>query len=195
EAGIGFELVYNADLFDAARMEELLAQLELLLAQAVEQPEAPLGGLTLVTAKAALLLPDPAASLDASWVGAVHELFAARARLAPESPAVVDREGVWSYGELAEAAGRLAAWLAAQGVGRGDCVAIWAHRSAPLVQAVLGTLAAGAAFTILDPSYPAARLAEILRLAAPSALLQLAAAGAPPPAVLDTGCPRLTLPA
>jgi amino acid adenylation domain-containing protein len=197
-AGIAFDLVYNADLFDAVRMDELLAQLELLLTQSVERPEEPLAHLSLVTGQAAAVLPDPTEPLDGSWIGAVHELFAANARKAPERPAVVGREGVWSYGDLDEAVGRLAAWLAAHSVGRGDRVAIYAHRSAPIVQAVLGALTAGAAFTILDPAYPAARLVEILGLAAPSAWLQLDAAG-PLPAALeswlrDSGCPCFTLP-
>jgi amino acid adenylation domain-containing protein/FkbM family methyltransferase len=197
-AGIAFDLVYNADLFDAVRMDELLAQLELLLTQAVERPEEPLAHLSLVTGQAAAVLPDPTEPLDGSWIGAVHELFAANARKAPERPAVVGREGVWSYGDLDEAVGRLAAWLAAHGVGRGDRVAIYAHRSAPIVQAVLGALTAGAAFVMLDPAYPAPRLLEFLEPAAPSAWLQLAAAG-PLPAALEawlaeTGCPRFVLP-
>jgi len=195
--GIRFDLVFNADLFDGVRMEELLAQLELLLEQAVESPEQPLAGLSLVTPRAAALLPSPLEALDGSWRGAVHELFAEQARRAPERPAVVDREGVWSYGELAAASDRLAGWLAAHGIRRGDRVAIYAHRSAPVVQAVLGTMAAGGAFVLLDPGYPAARLVDILRLAAPSAWLQVAAA--PPPAAVgawlaDAGCPRLELP-
>jgi len=62
-------------------------------------------------------------------------------------------------------------------------VAIWAHRSSPVAWAVLGTLAAGGAFVILDPAYPAARLAEILRLSGARAWVAVAAAGAPPPEV------------
>jgi len=199
-AGVRFELVYNADLFDGARMEETLAELELLLAQAEARPEEPLPRLSLVTPQAAALLPDPTASLDGGWNGAVHELFAAQARRAPERTALEDREGVWTYGELDEATGRLAAWLAAHGVERGERVAIYAHRSAPLVQAVLGVLKAGAAFVILDPAYPAPRLLDMLELAAPAAWLQVAAAGAPPAAVDawlsaagGSGCPRLEL--
>ncbi|HSF40409.1 MAG TPA: amino acid adenylation domain-containing protein, partial [Thermoanaerobaculia bacterium] len=192
EAGetLRIELVYNADLFDAPRMEELLAQYELLLEQALERPEAPVGSLSLVTDRARGLLPDPAVPLPPAWEGAAHEMFAERARRHPERTAV---EGAWTYGELDVASRRLAGWLAAQGVRKGDRVAIYAHRSAPLPLAVLGTLRAGAAFTILDSAYPAARLAEIFRIAAPKALLRMEAAG-PLPESLE-GCPRLDLPA
>jgi amino acid adenylation domain-containing protein len=62
-------------------------------------------------------------------------------------------------------------------------VAILGHRSARLVWAVLGALKAGAAFTILDPAHPPARLADTLRLARPRGFVALAAAGPVPAAV------------
>ncbi|HKH46811.1 MAG TPA: amino acid adenylation domain-containing protein, partial [Thermoanaerobaculia bacterium] len=200
DGGVRVELVYNADLFDAARMEDLLAQLETLLDQALERPEAPIGGLSLVTAAARAVLPDPAAELSAAWEGAVHEVFARQARQTPGALAVTDPAESWTYAELAERAGQLAAFLRAHGVGQGDVVAFWAHRSAPLVWGVLGALEAGAAFLMLDPRYPAPRQAQMLEIARPSAWLQLSAA-VPVPAEIDSaldaiGCAcRLTLPA
>jgi amino acid adenylation domain-containing protein len=199
---IRLRLAYNADLFDASRAAEMLAQLALLAKSAAEaaaeRPDVPLSSLSLVTAQAAAVLPDPRETLDDSWRGAVHELFRARAREHPERRAVADREGEWSYGELDAASDRLAGWLASQGVGKGDRVAILAHRSAPLVQAVFGVLKAGAAFTMLDPVYPAARLVDILEIATPRAFVALAAAGAPPAEVeawlAAAGIPRLSLP-
>src|SRR5262249_53740483 len=73
----------------------------------------------------------------------------------------------------------------AGGISREDVIAIYAHRSAALVWAMLATLKAGAGFVILDPAYPAARLIETLRVAQPRAWLQLAAAGALPEALAD----------
>ena len=199
EARVWIHLVYNADLFDEARMADLLAQLELLLAQAVERPDEPVDHLSLVTEAARAVLPDPTAPLDAGWIGGVHELFAAQAERAPERPAVVGEGAAWSYGDLLAGSRGVAGWLAALGVRPGEPVAIWAHRSAPLVQAVQGVLLAGAAFIVLDPAYPAPRLAEMLSLAAPRAWIALEAAGAPPAEIaawLDgTGCPALELPA
>jgi amino acid adenylation domain-containing protein len=176
-------LVYNADLFDAPRMEELLRQYRAVLEWAARNPDGRIREVSLLTLRAAAVLPNPAQPLGADWRGGVHELFLAAARRHPERPAVVDPHGTWTYGELAAAAGRLAAHLRAAGVAPGDRVAIWAHRSAPVAWAVLGTLAAGGAFVMLDPAYPPARLVEILRLAEPRAWLELAAAGAPPPEV------------
>jgi amino acid adenylation domain-containing protein len=59
-------------------------------------------------------------------------------------------------------------------------VAIWAHRSAALVRALIATLRTGAAFVVLDPAHPAARLAQHVRIARPAAFLRITAAGAVP---------------
>ena len=180
---IRVNLVYNADLFDVPRMEELLRQYRTVLEQAVQDPDGRIQDVSLLTPEAAAALPDPARLLGAGWHGAVHELFFAAARRHPERVAVIDPQGRWTYGELAGAAARLAARLRAAGVEREDRVAVWAHRSAPVAWAVMGALAAGGAFVMLDPAYPAARLVEILRLARPRAWMALADAGAPPPEV------------
>ena len=199
DKGIAIRLVYNADLFDAVRIEELLDQLALLLAAGVETPELGVRQIPLAaTPRAQSVLPDPAAPLDAGWIGSIHALFAERARSAPERPAVSDRDGVWSYGELDAASARVAGWLLAQGLRRGDRVAIWAHRSAPVALAVLGALQAGGAFVLLDPAYPPLRLLEMLRLSGARAFLRLEAAGPVPDAVAGwiagAGCPVLDLP-
>src|SRR6185436_11666828 len=61
-----------------------------------------------------------------------------------------------------------------------DVVAIYAHRSLPLVAAILGALQTGGAFMILDPAYPGARLRQYLDLARPCGWIAIEAAGEPP---------------
>ncbi len=197
EGALQVDWVYNADLFDASRVEEMARQLALLLGAAVAEPSRAIGALPLLTAEAAPFVPDPAAPLDAGWQGAVHERFAEIAAHAPELPAVSDPAESWSYGELARYVHRLAHRLAREGVGKGDVVALWGHRSASLVAGLLATLESGAAFVVLDPAYPAARLAETLRLARPAGFLE--GAGPVPEAVDEAlaavGCRcRLVLP-
>ncbi len=204
---VRLHLVYNAALFAAERIAEALRQYLALLEQAAASPDAPAAGFSLVTAAARQLLPDPTLPLDAGWAGAVHEHLAAWARRAPDREAVTDPGGAWTYGDLDRQSNRLAHRLLAGGIGGGgdggggreDAVAIYAHRSATLVWAVLGTLKAGAAFVILDPAYPPARLIDIVRLARPRAWLEMEAAGPPPPSLTAAvaelpGCLRLRLP-
>jgi amino acid adenylation domain-containing protein len=185
DGGIDVIVVYAADLFDARRMRGLLAQLEGVLRQAAAAPETRVGALSLATEAARGLLPDPAEPLDESWRGAVHEVFAARAVATPDALAVEDPRERWTYAELDAATNAIARKLAAHGVGLDDVVAITGHRSAALVRALLGTMKSGAAFLVLDPSYPAARLAEYVRIARPAAHIHLAAAGDLPREAVD----------
>jgi amino acid adenylation domain-containing protein len=185
EGGIAVTLVYAADLFDAPRMRGLLGQLEGVLRQAAAAPETRVGALSLTTEGARRVLPDPAEPLDESWRGAVHEVFAARAMATPDALAAEDPRERWTYAELDAATDRIARALADAGVGVGDVVAITGHRSAALVRALLGTMKSGAAFLVLDPSYPAARLAEYVRIARPAAHIHLSAAGDLPREALE----------
>ncbi|HSG39301.1 MAG TPA: amino acid adenylation domain-containing protein, partial [Thermoanaerobaculia bacterium] len=182
--GIRFDMAYNGDLFDPERIELLLEQLAGLLARFGKDPEARIGSLSLLTPGAMATLPDPRASLGEEWHGAVHEKLTFHARREPGRLALRDRDSSWTYGELEARSNRLAHALVAAGLEPESPVAIYAHRSATLVWAVLGALKAGGAFTILDPAYPPARLRAILELASPRAFLRLAEAG-PLPAELE----------
>ncbi len=179
EEGFIFKLVYNADLFDRSRMEEMLRQYRSLLSQVVLEPDRSIDSFSLLTAEATALLPDPREPLGEEGTGLVHELFADQARRRPERIALADVDGAWTYGELHHAVRCLAGCLRANGVQPGDRVAIHAHRSAPLVWAIFSVLEAGAAFVILDPTHPPSRLARGVDLANPRAVLAIAAAGEP----------------
>ena len=113
--GLRFDLVYNADLFDARADGRAAARSSThLLAQAVARPRrAPVGALLAGDRRRPRrLLPDPAAAAGRrAGAGAVHELFAAqaaaRARPAGGRGRATGRR--WTYGELDARANRLAA--------------------------------------------------------------------------------------
>jgi amino acid adenylation domain-containing protein len=158
-------LDYDADLFDAATLERLLAHLATLLAGAVAHPEARLSELPLLTR------PERA-QLVAEWndtnalfpaAGArLHELFEAQARRAPEAVALVFEGEELGYRELDARANRLARALRRRGVETGTRVGLCVERSLEMVVALLGVLKAGGAYVPLDPGYPAERLAFML---------------------------------
>ncbi|OLP20314.1 hypothetical protein BST81_00825 [Leptolyngbya sp. 'hensonii'] len=173
-------LVYNAELFDADRMAELLAQYRQLLEQAVAEPDAPLSSFSLVTPAARTHLPDPTLPLSSEWFGSIPARVTQQAQQRPDPIALVDDQGTWSYAELEAASNQLAHCLLNQGIQSQEVVAVYAHRSASLVWALLGILKAGAAFLILDPAYPPTRLVNCLQQAQPQGWLQLEAAGPVP---------------
>jgi amino acid adenylation domain-containing protein len=91
-----------------------------------------------------------------------------------EAPAVDEYGSVWTYAELCGRMRRIAALLRNTGVERNGRVAVLIDNGAHAYAALLGTLAADACFVPLNPSFPALRLASILRQAAPSAVVTLA---------------------
>lgn len=68
--------------------------------------------------------------------------------------AVFTADNCCTYSRLIERASGIAATLHAAHVGRGDRVGIWMDKTPACVQAILGVLAAGAAYVPLDPRAP-----------------------------------------
>lgn len=89
-----------------------------------------------------------------------------------DRPAVIDRGVRLSYADLWRWAQRVAAQLAAGGVGVGDRVGLGLDSSAAYVAALLGVWIAGAAFVPLPSDLPELRRQRILGEAAPRRLLR-----------------------
>ncbi|MBA0051202.1 non-ribosomal peptide synthetase [Streptomyces sp. AJS327] len=81
----------------------------------------------------------------------------------PERPAVEDAGTRLSYRALLDQADAVAGALHARGLGRESRIGVLAEPSATAVAAVLGVLRAGATYVPLNPAFPAARLAAMLR--------------------------------
>jgi len=177
EDGIELRSLYNTDLFDNWRMVEMLKQYEVLLKQLVENPDEKISHYSLVTSTANDWLPDVTEPLSPQWEGAIHARFSEQSYINPNRVAVVDKLNSWTYGEMDRCSNQLANFLIKNTVRPGDVVAIYAHRSASLIWAMIGILKAGAAFLILDPAYPTAHLLECLRQAKPKGWLQIEEAG------------------
>ena len=165
---------YSSELFDRATVERWIDHLQRLLAAAVEAPETRLSRLPLLSAseqRRLLAEWNRPAERQGSAGPSLVDLFAARAAERPGAPAISDGGRRTSYGELADRAWALAAELRRRGVRRGDRVALLVDRSAAQVAALLGVLAAGAAYVPLDPQAPPGRLADTLDDAAPALLV------------------------
>src|SRR5262249_9760353 len=156
-------IVYNADLFNQNRTLELLEQIKYLIQQVVSNPERPISSYSLVTANSIGVLPRIEATLSREEFAPVHELFSQQAGAAGSRIAIIDNEGACSYSNLEVRSNQLADLLRRDGVVPGDVVAVYAHRSAGLIWAIMGILKSGGAFLILDPSYPAERLIDYVR--------------------------------
>jgi amino acid adenylation domain-containing protein/non-ribosomal peptide synthase protein (TIGR01720 family) len=158
------QLEYSTDLFDASRIDRMLAQFERLLEAAVADPARSLDRVGLLGAdEYRQWVGEFNARADREPpVGGVHRLFEAMVARDPERVAVVDGDVVVARGDLDARAERLAAQLRSRGVRRETCVALLMDRSIAAVVAMLAVLKAGATYVPLDPDYPAARLELIL---------------------------------
>jgi amino acid adenylation domain-containing protein len=196
---IELAMVYNSDLFGERRIKLLLEQFEHLLLQVTQRPANKIDQCSIVVPAHRSDLPDPSEPLDDTWGGAIHELISKRAGITPEEIAVIDSDDAWTYRELDQRSSQLANYLVANGIRQKDVVVLYAHRSSPMVIALLGVLKAGAAFVILDPAYPPARLIAFLRIAQPTGWIHMSAAGQLLPELetclntLDLSC-RVNLP-
>lgn len=109
----------------------------------------------------------------------LHEPVFVVARRTPDAPAVVAPERTVSYRELADAASRVAQALLAAGCVSGDLVLVRAERGWRQVAAMLGVLAASAAYVPLGPQWPAARIQQVINRARPRYLVTDDAVGCP----------------
>lgn len=93
------------------------------------------------------------------------------ARRAPESIAVRDGDRSFTYSDLRNASVAVDALLSKHGIGIGDCVAVFMHRRAELLPALLGVVRRGAHFLPIDASQPVSRVAALLADAKPKVVL------------------------
>jgi amino acid adenylation domain-containing protein len=91
------------------------------------------------------------------------QTFEAQAQLHPDAIALVTDDSVMTYQELDFESNRLARYLIKQGVKTDQVVGVLIKRSPNLIIAILAIVKAGAAYLPLDPNYPSARLAYMLK--------------------------------
>ncbi|MGX2997535.1 amino acid adenylation domain-containing protein [Streptomyces sp. JNUCC 64] len=166
------KLDYRPDLFDHTTARSVFDRLVRVLEQIVAEPSLPVGRLAVVTGPEHERVVHEWNATDAERPAvSVPELVAARVADAPDAVAVVDGERRLSYAELDAAAARLAARLTADGVRRGDRVAVLLERSADLLVTLLAVWRAGAAYVPVDADYPAERIAFLLTDSAPTTVV------------------------
>ncbi|GAB4195320.1 MAG: hypothetical protein OHK0022_11980 [Roseiflexaceae bacterium] len=159
-----FAIDYRAEHDAAAVVERLAEGYRELLAAALAVPARPLCQHSLIgQASRDLLLRqfnqtelayDSGASLD--------RLFSDQARRTPERVAVQYEDHQLTYADLEARSNQLARALLRRGVRPEQPVALYLERSTELITALLAVLKAGAAYLPIDPSYPRARVLQIL---------------------------------
>ncbi|WP_344174739.1 amino acid adenylation domain-containing protein, partial [Pilimelia columellifera] len=171
-AGLTGRLTFKRDLFDEATVAGIAERFVRLLEHVASDPEQRLSDVPLLT-------DEERDRVLRQWNATEHEvpaatapeLFAEQARRHPHHTAVEHDGERITYAGLDARANRLAHWLAGQGIGCEEIVALRMPRSIDAVVAILGVQKAGAAYLPIDPELPAERIELILNDARPVLVL------------------------
>ncbi len=179
-AGIGGEVEFRTDVFDAATIEGLIGRLGRLLVAMTSDPGRRLSSMNVLDEYERIRLDEwgnRTALIQPATADSIPALFTAQVARTPEAVAVTFDGRAMTYRELDEAANRLAHSLAAHGVGSGQYVALLLPRSPEAIVAILAVLKTGAAYVPIDPALPAARMQFIVADSAPMAAITTAELG------------------
>ncbi|WP_158071797.1 non-ribosomal peptide synthetase [Streptomyces sp. CB01249] len=162
--GLHGVVVFAEDVFDRATVERMVTVLGGVLRQALDDPEAHIGDVEVLSAAERGLILGPwagtTADIDETSLVARFEDQAARS---PEAVALIDGENSFTYAELNATANRWAHHLRAHGLGRGQLAGILVERNATFAAALIAVLKTGAGYTLLDPDFPDERLRSAAR--------------------------------
>ncbi|MDF5731946.1 MAG: amino acid adenylation domain-containing protein, partial [Rhizonema sp. PD38] len=162
--GITLVWEYNSDLFDAATVERMMAQYQILLEGIVANPDQHISQYPLLTSEQQqqlLVEWNQTKTVDPEGK-CIHQLVEEQGVLTPDAIAVVFENQKLTYQELNTQANQLAHYLRNLGVKPDTLVGICIERSLEMIVGLLGVLKAGGAYVPLDPAYPAERLTEII---------------------------------
>ncbi|WP_049564742.1 AMP-binding protein [Streptomyces sp. SBT349] len=123
---------------------------------------------------------DPADGAEAP--PALGDLLVAPALRWPDRTAIDDGEVGYTFAQLEQGARAVAAWLAEQGVGAGDRVAVLAEKRAIMPMLAIAIWKCGAVYVPLDAAEPEARLRGLLTRLRPVVVITL---GDPAPVAPD----------
>jgi amino acid adenylation domain-containing protein len=158
------QLSYDTRRFDSDTIARTLDHFERALVALAEAADAPLRELSLISdrERRQLVLEWNDTAVDFPRDARAHELFQQQVRRTPNAPALVFGGSTLTYADLDRQVDEMAHRLRALGVGAETLVGLCVERSADMVVALLGVLAAGGAYLPLAPEHPQERLAYML---------------------------------
>ncbi|HSF43686.1 MAG TPA: amino acid adenylation domain-containing protein, partial [Thermoanaerobaculia bacterium] len=161
---LSLTLRYDAARFAASDVRRLAARLVSLLESALDEPEARLLDLDVLSAveRHQLLLEWNDTRTASSPGETLARRFREQVARTPEAEAVVLEGANLTFREAQERAALLARSLRALGAGPGERVVLCLDRLLSMIPAVLGILESGAAFVPVDPAQPEKRFALLL---------------------------------
>ncbi|MBF6354171.1 amino acid adenylation domain-containing protein [Nocardia higoensis] len=161
--GVSGQMMYARDLFDEATVTGFVDRLNRLLAGIAADPAAPVGDIDwLAEGERDDLVSRVGARPETDSPATLPELFAAAVRENRGGTALVAGDTELTYAELDERSSRLARLLIAAGAGPEVPVPVAVARSVESVVAWWAVVKSGAVYVPVDPTYPAARIEQMI---------------------------------
>ncbi|WP_437759716.1 non-ribosomal peptide synthase/polyketide synthase [Sorangium sp. So ce1389] len=162
--GVAVQIMYMADLFEAATIERIFGHLRTLLEAVAADPSLKLGEAPILTSEERrdLLVRWNDTAADLANDACLHEMFEAQAARTPEATAVISRDVRLTYREVNRRANRLGRALRGRGAHPNTLVAVVLEKGWEQVVAALAIQKAGAAYLPIDPNLPAERVRHLL---------------------------------
>ena len=166
-------LEYSTELFDRANVSGMLAHYHGLLERVATDPDRNISSIPLLSDRERhqILVEWNRTAKDYPGGACIHELFEVQVERTPDAIAVLFQSEQLTYRELDQRANALARQLQRAGVGPEVAVGLCADRSTGMMAGLLAILKAGGVYVPLDPTYPAERLAFMMRNSGASVLL------------------------
>ena len=157
--------IYNRDLFDPWRIEQMARHYQVVLEAVAANPQMEIGNIDLlqVNERKQILEEWNRTHRDYPHIACLTELVEEQAEHSPGAIAVTCQGKELNYRELNDRANQLARYLIRQGVGPETRVGICVERSIEMVIGLLGIWKAAAAYVPLEPTYPDDRLKLIVK--------------------------------
>lgn len=153
---------YSTDLFDRSTIERLAAAYLRVLTAFVEHPDRPVAEIDLLgEPQRRRMLEEGNRTAMARDGRGVLDLVRDQVRARPDAMAVHSGHDRFTYRELWDRTATITDRLRAAGIEAEQRVGVCLDRSAELVAALLGVLAAGGAFVPIDPEHPRDRIAHL----------------------------------
>jgi amino acid adenylation domain-containing protein len=172
EGHLDISWLYNRDLFDRWRVEQMACHYAQLVEALAADDTQQVASIDLLGAAARRqLLAEWNATARPVPATTISDLFEAQVSRTSDAVAVMYGEEHVTYAALNARSNQLARYLIARGVGPEDLVAIIMPRCQETMVALLGVLKAGAAYLPLDPHSPDERIALMVADAQPELVL------------------------
>lgn len=171
--GLSLGWEFAKDLFLPATIERMALHFAQLLNEIVSSPQRPLCQVSMLSAEERHQVLNEFNSKTVKYQGeeCIHQRFERQVENAPNAIAVVGEQVSLSYAQLNARANQLAHYLRKKGLGPGQLVGIYAHRSPEFLTAILAIMKAGGAYAPLDPVNPLERIRYMLEDSSTTILL------------------------